>query len=51
MDAFTTPFPPVVPAFKLAAQLRVWGVVHLARLGVLPLRRFAHARAPLPGEL
>lgn len=42
MAAFTTPFPPLVPACRLAARLRGWGVVHLARLGVLPLRRFAH---------
>lgn len=41
MDAFTTPFPPVVASARLAAVLRGWGVVHLARLGVLPLRRFA----------
>lgn len=41
MDAFTTPFPPVVPALRLAAVLRGWGAAHLARLGVVPLRRFA----------
>jgi phytoene dehydrogenase-like protein len=41
MDAFTTPFPPLLPALRLAARLRVWGVIHLVRLGVLPLRRFA----------
>jgi phytoene dehydrogenase-like protein len=41
MDAFTTPFPPVVASARLAAVLRGWGVAHLARLGVLPLRRFA----------
>ena len=49
MDAFTTPFPPLVPAFRLATRLRVWGVVHLARLGVLPLRRFAHETFRGPG--
>ncbi len=40
MDAFTTPFPPVAAAARLAKRLRVWGLMELGRLGVTPLRRF-----------
>lgn len=49
MDAFTTPFPPVMPAARLAKKLRVWGLIHLARLGVMPLRRFAQENFRGPG--
>ena len=41
MQALTTPFPPVLPALKLAAELRVRGATQLARIGLIPLRRFA----------
>jgi phytoene dehydrogenase-like protein len=41
MDALTTPFPPILAAAQLAAQLRGWGLLQLARLGVMPVRRFA----------
>jgi phytoene dehydrogenase-like protein len=41
MEAFTTPFPPVLSAGKLAAKLRLRGTAQLARLAVVPLRRFA----------
>lgn len=41
MEAFTTPFPPVRAAAQLAPRLRLWGTAHLARLAVVPLRRFA----------
>jgi len=41
MEALTTPFPPVLPGIKLAAELRVRGSAQLARIGLLSLRRFA----------
>lgn len=41
MKAFTTPFPPVRAGAGLAGRLRVRGLLQLARLGLLPLRRFA----------
>ena len=41
MQAFTTPFPPVRSAARLAAQLRIEGALQFARLGIVPLRRFA----------
>ncbi len=40
MQALTTPFPPVVPGMRLAAELRVRGLGQLARIGVMSLRRF-----------
>jgi phytoene dehydrogenase-like protein len=42
MDAFTTPFPPVGPALRLAGRLRVRGAASLIRIALLPLRRLAH---------
>lgn len=41
MQAFTTPFPPVSASARLAARLRVRGLLEFARVGVVPLRRFA----------
>lgn len=41
MEAFTTPFPPVLAAARLMARLRVAGALHLGRIALLPLRRFA----------
>lgn len=41
MQAFTTPFPPIRGAARLARSLRAAGLLEFARLGVLPLRRFA----------
>jgi phytoene dehydrogenase-like protein len=41
MEAFTTPFPPVAAAAKLLSRLRVRGALHLARIALLPLRRFS----------
>ncbi len=41
MEAFTTPFPPVLAAAKLLSRLRIRGALHIARIALLPLRRFA----------
>jgi phytoene dehydrogenase-like protein len=41
MEAFTTPFPPISGSARLARSLRVSGLLEFARLGVMPLRRFA----------
>ncbi len=39
--ALFTPFPPVVPAARLAARLRPAGLLELARMAVMPVRRLA----------
>jgi phytoene dehydrogenase-like protein len=44
MDAFTTPFPPLIAAGRLAGRLRVQGALELARIGLVPLRRFTEER-------
>jgi phytoene dehydrogenase-like protein len=44
MEAFTTPFPPLVAGARLAGRLRVGGVLALARTAMLPLRRLATER-------
>lgn len=41
VETLMSPFPPVVPAVKLLAALRVNGALDLARLSVLPVRRMA----------
>ena len=41
MQAFTTPFPPILPAARLTARLRGRPLLDVARIGVIPLRRFA----------
>jgi phytoene dehydrogenase-like protein len=41
MDALMTPFPPVRAGARLAAALGPRGLLDFARLGVLPVRRFA----------
>jgi phytoene dehydrogenase-like protein len=41
MDAFTTPFPPVRAGARLAAALGPGGALRLARMALLPVRRFA----------
>ena len=41
LDALLRPFPPVVPALRLAALEGPRGLARLARLGALPVRRFA----------
>lgn len=41
MKAFTTPFPPLRGSARLARSLRPGGLLEFARLGVMPLRRFA----------
>lgn len=41
VEAFFTPFPPVLAGAKLAAELRYRGLVNFARFGMLPMRRFA----------
>lgn len=40
MQAFTTPFPPVVGAARLAGALRLRRLLEFARTGLVPLRRF-----------
>lgn len=40
LDAFFTPFPPVVAGARIAASLRYRGLVNFARFGMLPMRRF-----------
>ena len=44
MEAFTTPFPPVAAGLRLAGRLRTRGLLEAARIGVVPLRRFAEER-------
>ncbi len=39
--ALFTPFPPVLPAARLAATLGVHGLLDMARTGVMPVRRLA----------
>jgi phytoene dehydrogenase-like protein len=41
MQAFATPFPPLAGAARLAARLRVRRLLEFARIGLMPLRRFA----------
>jgi phytoene dehydrogenase-like protein len=41
VDALLNPFPPVVPAVRLAARLGPSGLLHFARLGVLSVQRLA----------
>lgn len=41
MEAFTTPVPPVRASARLAGRLRGRGLLEFARIGLLPLRRFA----------
>lgn len=41
LDALFTPFPPVVAGARLVGTLRTAGLLRLARLGVLPVRRLA----------
>jgi len=40
-DALFTPFPPLVPAARLASKLGVHGLLDMARTGVMPVRRLA----------
>jgi phytoene dehydrogenase-like protein len=40
MDAFTSAFPPVLAAGRLAGRLKLRGLLELGRLGLVPLRRF-----------
>ncbi len=42
LDALFTPFPPVKAVARLLRRLGAAGAVDLARLGVLPVRRFGH---------
>jgi phytoene dehydrogenase-like protein len=44
LDALFTPFPPVAPGLRLARTLRVSGLLELARLAVLPVRRLGRER-------
>ena len=49
MQAFTTPFPPILPGARLAGRLRGRPLLDVARLGVIPLRRFAEETFNGPG--
>jgi len=49
MQALTTPFPPVAGAARLAARLRGRGLLQFARIGIVPLRRFAVENFNGPG--
>lgn len=49
MQAFTTPFPPVVPTARLAARLRPRGLLEFGRIGLIPLRRLAEEAFDGPG--
>ena len=44
MDAFTTPFPPLAAGARLAARLGVHRLLEFARIGLVPLRRFAEEK-------
>jgi phytoene dehydrogenase-like protein len=44
IDALLRPFPPVRPALRLAARARIDGTRELARLALVPLRRFVEER-------
>lgn len=41
MEAFTTPFPPVAAGARVAGRLGVHRLLEFARIGLVPLRRFA----------
>jgi phytoene dehydrogenase-like protein len=41
MQAFTTPVPPIRAGMRLAGRLRGRGLLEFARIGLVPLRRFA----------
>jgi phytoene dehydrogenase-like protein len=41
MDVFSTPFPPVRSAARLARVLGIRGVADFARMGLIPVRRYA----------
>jgi phytoene dehydrogenase-like protein len=49
MQAFTSPFPPIRGTAALAASLRVNGLLQLARLALVPLRRFSDENFRGPG--
>jgi phytoene dehydrogenase-like protein len=49
MEAFTTPFPPVRAAARLAAALGPRAAARLGRLALLPVRRLAHEWFNGPG--
>ncbi|HEX9993371.1 MAG TPA: NAD(P)/FAD-dependent oxidoreductase [Acidimicrobiales bacterium] len=44
VDTLMSPFPPVVPGLKLLSALKVEGALDLARLALLPVRRFGEER-------
>lgn len=44
LDALFTPFPPVRPGIRMLRALRAAGLLDLARLAVLPVRRLAQER-------
>ncbi len=50
LDALTSPFPPLRPAARLAAALGPRGLLDLARLGVLPVRRFGEEEFAAPAR-
>ncbi|MEZ5250562.1 MAG: LysR substrate-binding domain-containing protein [Ilumatobacteraceae bacterium] len=44
LDCILRPFPPLTPAARLVARTRVRGTLDLARLALVPLRRFVEER-------
>jgi phytoene dehydrogenase-like protein len=51
LDALFVPFPPVRSSFRLAARLRVPGMLRFARSAVLPVRRLVEEEFTGPGSL
>ena len=49
MEAFTTPFPPVRAGARLAGRLGMHRLLEFARIGLVPLRRFAEENFPRGG--
>jgi phytoene dehydrogenase-like protein len=49
MDALFVPFPPVRAGLRLAAELKVPGLLHFTRFGLLPVRRLAEEEFCGPG--
>ncbi|MDF8264853.1 phytoene desaturase family protein [Luteipulveratus flavus] len=49
LQALFTPFPPVRAALRLARRQRTAGLVELARLAAVPVRRLGHERFTGPG--
>jgi phytoene dehydrogenase-like protein len=51
LDALFVPFPPVRPALRLAAKLKVPGLLRFLRFGLLPVRKLIEEEFSGPGSL